>query len=190
MKQRLKPDETEARFNDLLDKYELFLRNTIARICPKNLGLQISDILQEARLQLWRVIESEIEIAHPVSYIYRVAVSVTLRAIQRAKRRREEQLRLADDEDDSPSALDSLAVAPSESPEALAERRELVGQIEEAMGSLQENRRLAVGLYLKGLTTEDIAELMQWSEPKARNLVYRGLKDLREQLRAKGIDYS
>jgi len=28
-----------------------------------------------------------------------------------------------------------------------------------------------------------------WSEPKARNLLYRGLSDLRAQLRAEGIEY-
>jgi hypothetical protein len=31
---------------------------------------------------------------------------------------------------------------------------------------------------------------MGWSEPKARNLVYRGLKDLRGELRSAGIEYS
>ncbi|HWC76166.1 MAG TPA: sigma factor-like helix-turn-helix DNA-binding protein, partial [Blastocatellia bacterium] len=76
-----------------------------------------------------------------------------------------------------------------ESPEALAEQRELIGKIEQAIESLPENRRLAVGLYLKGMTTEEIAEIVGWSEPKARNLAYRGLKDLRKALRALGIEY-
>lgn len=30
---------------------------------------------------------------------------------------------------------------------------------------------------------------MGWTEPKARNLIYRGLEDLRETLRAEGIEY-
>ena len=39
------------------------------------------------------------------------------------------------------------------------------------------------------MTTDEIADLMGWSEPKARNLVYRGLKDLRKALRDAGIEY-
>jgi DNA-directed RNA polymerase specialized sigma24 family protein len=64
-----------------------------------------------------------------------------------------------------------------------------VEKIERALARLAENRQLAVGLYLKGMTSEEIGELMGWSEPKARNLAYRGLKDLRHELRAEGIEY-
>jgi RNA polymerase sigma-70 factor (ECF subfamily) len=42
---------------------------------------------------------------------------------------------------------------------------------------------------LQGLNTAEIGELMGWSEAKARNLVYRGLDDVRSQLRAHGLDY-
>jgi RNA polymerase sigma-70 factor (ECF subfamily) len=189
MKRSFRSDDIEERFNGILEKYDRFLRNTIVRMCPKGLGLQFNDIQQEARLQLWRAIESEREISHPGSYIYRIAISVTLKAIQRAKARREEQLRLAEETDEPGGALDSLATDPNRSPEALAEQSELIAKIEQALARLPENRRLAVGLYLKGMSTEEISDLMGWSEPKARNLAYRGLKDLRDQLRAEGIEY-
>jgi DNA-directed RNA polymerase specialized sigma24 family protein len=39
------------------------------------------------------------------------------------------------------------------------------------------------------MTSDEIADLMGWSRPKARNLVYRGLKDLRGKLRRAGIEY-
>jgi RNA polymerase sigma-70 factor (ECF subfamily) len=109
--------------------------------------------------------------------------------VEKAKARREEQLRLAQDEDEPSAPLDSLATDAAQSPEALAERRQLLEKVERAMGRLPENRRLAVGLYLKGMTTQEVADLLGWSEPKARNLAYRGLSDLREQLRAEGIEY-
>ena len=54
---------------------------------------------------------------------------------------------------------------------------------------MPENRQRAVRLHLEGMTTTEIGSLMEWTEPKARNLVYRGLADLREALRAEGIDY-
>ncbi|MCI0489045.1 MAG: RNA polymerase sigma factor [Blastocatellia bacterium] len=188
MKERSPPSELEERFNAILDKYGDYLRNAIAQVCPKDLGIEIGDIEQEARLRLWRAIESEREILHPGSYIYKIAVSTTLNAIRRAKNRREEQLRFAED-DDSEGQIHPLTADPGLSPEALAERNELIGKVERALDRLPENRRLAVGLYLKGMTTAEIAEFLDWTEAKARNLAYRGLNDLREQLRAEGIEY-
>jgi len=189
MKRSYRSNDIEDRFNAILEKYDRFLSSTIVRMCPKGLGLQFNDIQQEARLQLWRAIESEREISHPGSYIYRIAISVTIKAIHRAKARREEQLSLAELDDEPCGELNSLATDPNKSPEALAEGRELMTKIELALSRLPENRRLAVGLYLKGMTTEEISELLGWTEAKARNLAYRGLKDLRGQLRAEGIEY-
>jgi RNA polymerase sigma-70 factor, ECF subfamily len=185
--------EIEAEFNAILEKYGAFLRQTIARVCPKDLGIQFDDIEQEARLRLWRAIEAEREINFHGSYIYRIVVSVTINAIRRAKARREEQLRLAEDDEDENAGEAQpiiLAAGAENSPEAKAEREELLRKVEEAMARLPESRRLAVGLHLKGMTTDEIADLMGWSEPKARNLVYRGLKDLRGELRSAGVEYS
>jgi len=184
--------DIEAEFNAILEKYGAYLRQTIARICPKDLGIQFEDIEQEARLRLWRAIEAEREINYHGSYIYKIVVSVTITAIQRAKARREEQLRLGEDDENEDAAdvrITTLTAGAENSPEAQAEREELLRKVEEAMARLPENRRLAVGLHLKGLTTDEIADLMGWSEPKARNLVYRGLKDLRKALRDAGIEY-
>lgn len=193
MREKSQLPEIEAGFNAILEKYGAFLRQTIARICPKDLGIQFDDIEQEARLRLWRAIEAEREINFHGSYIYKIVVSVTINAIHRAKARREEQLRLAEDDEDG-DALEAqtitLMTSAENSPEAQAEREELLQKVEEAMARLPENRRLAVGLHLKGMTTDEIADLMGWSEPKARNLVYRGLKDLRSELRAAEIEYS
>jgi RNA polymerase sigma-70 factor (ECF subfamily) len=193
MQERSKLPEIEAQFNAILEKYGAFLRKTIARICPKDLGIQFDDIEQEARLRLWRAIEAEREIHFHGSYIYKIVVSVTINAIHRAKARREEQLRLAGDDEDEDAAETptiTLTASAKNSPEVQAEREELLRKVEEAMARLPENRRLAVGLHLKGMTTDEIADLMGWSEPKARNLVYRGLKDLRGELRDMGVEYS
>lgn len=189
METKSSPVETEERYKTILDDYGDFLRNAIARVCPKDLGLQIGDIEQEARLRLWHVIESEREILHLGSYIYKIAVSTTLNAIRRAKNRREEQLRPVED-DESEGRINPPLTDPSQSPEALAERSELIAKVERALARLPENRRLAVGLYLKGMTTSEIADVLDWTEAKARNLAYRGLNDLRELLRAEGIDYN
>lgn len=42
-------------------------------------------------------------------------------------------------------------------------------------------------MYLAGYGREEIADLMGWTEAKTRNLLYRGLGDLRERLTQMGI---
>ena len=82
-----------------------------------------------------------------------------------------------------------LMTDPARAPDRVAERRQLVKMVKEAMARLPDRRRTAVGLHLEGLTTQEIAELLGWSEPKARNLVYRGLKDVRRCLKEAGIEH-
>jgi len=189
MKENLTNLEAESRLNDILDEYGAFLRRTIAHLCPKDLGIHFSDIEQEARLRLWRALKSEREIRDPASYLYRIAMTATLDAVRRIKAKREEQLRLVEDEDDDEGATLALPSDPNRSPDLEAERRQLAGKVRTALAGLPDNRRRAVGLYLEGMTSQEIATLLGWSEPKARNLLYRGLSDLRAQLRAEGIDY-
>lgn len=181
--------DIEARFNAVIKEYGRFLRQTIIRFCPKDLGLQFSDIEQDARLRLWRALQSEREIQNLTSYLYRIAVTSTLDAIRRVKSKREDQLLLADEEDEDAGKPDRLVAGPEHAPDLQAERRLLLRKIEAAMATLPENRRRAVGLHLQGMTKQEIGELLGWTESKARNLVYRGLQDLREQLRAEGVDY-
>jgi RNA polymerase sigma factor (sigma-70 family) len=110
-----------------------------------------------------------------------------LDAVRRVKNKREEQPPWENDDDDAQGNPDP--VTPQPSPELQAQRRELVSKVRAALAALPDNRRHAVGLYLEGMTNQEIADLMGWSEPKARNLVYRGLEDVRKSLRAEGIEY-
>jgi len=189
MKEKLTNVEAESRLNAILDEYGAFLRRTIAHVCPKDLGIHFSDIEQEARLRLWRALQSEREIRNPASYLYRIAMTATLDAVRRIKAKREEQLRLVEDEYEDEGAPLALSSDPNRSPEVEAGRKQLAGKVRTALARLSDNRRRAVGLYLEGMASQEIATLLGWSEPKARNLLYRGLSDLRAQLRAEGIEY-
>jgi RNA polymerase sigma-70 factor, ECF subfamily len=181
--------DVEARFNAVIKEYGRFLRQTIIRFCPKDLGLQFNDIEQEARLRLWRALQSEREIQNLTSYLYRIAVTSTLDAIRRVKSKREDQLLLADEEEEEAGEPQRLVAGPEHAPDLQAERRLLMHKVEAALATMPENRRRAVGLHLQGMTKQEIGDLLGWSESKARNLVYRGLQELREQLRAEGVDY-
>jgi RNA polymerase sigma-70 factor (ECF subfamily) len=64
-----------------------------------------------------------------------------------------------------------------------------VDQVERAIETIQPSRRPVVRMHLLGHSREEIAKLLGWSEAKTRNLLYRGLADLRERLMAEGIQW-
>jgi RNA polymerase sigma-70 factor (ECF subfamily) len=177
----------EDRFEAIVQEYGKLLRSVIARTCPHDMGLQISDIEQDACLRLWRAVRSERILTSPASYIYRVAVTATLDAVRRVISRREEQLRAESEVEPETEGLPPGDL--EQSPDRVAERKQLAVIIESAVARLAKNRRLAVELYLQGLGSQEMADLMGWSEAKARNLIYRGVSDLRKALRAQGIEY-
>ena len=186
MKETFSAFELEARFNSVIEEYGSFLRNSIVRLCPKDLGLQFSDIEQEARLKIWRALQGEREIKDLASYLYRIAATTTIDAVRRVKARREEQFTAHEEE--GAGEVDRIESDPEASPERIARRRELARKLDDALMRVAEDRRRAVALYLEGMTSQEIASLMAWSEPRARNLTYRGLHDLREILKGEGID--
>jgi RNA polymerase sigma factor (sigma-70 family) len=176
----------DSRFEALVNSYQKFLRDTVLRLCPRDLGLQVEDIEQEVRIRLWRAIRSETDIRHGASYIHRVVLTATIDAIRRVRARREDQFDPLTD-DTSTDVLGRPA-APA-SPERIAERRQMFDRVAGALARIAPDRRRAAGLHLQGLTLEEIAALLNWTESRTRNLIYRGLNDLRTLLRADGIDY-
>jgi DNA-directed RNA polymerase specialized sigma24 family protein len=58
-----------------------------------------------------------------------------------------------------------------------------------AADSLLESRRAVVKLFLMDMTIDEISVTLKWSRDKTRNLLYRGLADLREMLKEGGVEY-
>lgn len=177
---------TDTRIESLLNEYGTLLHRAIVRCCPARLGLDLDDLEQEARIRVWQALKREEGINHPASYLYRVAASATIDAIRRAAVRREAPIELAELRPAEPAAWVSQDWPPS--PERAAGRAWATERIRAGLSRLAVNRRRAVGLHLQGFTSQEIAAIAGWSEPKARNLTSRGMRDLREQLQAMGID--
>jgi RNA polymerase sigma factor (sigma-70 family) len=174
-------------FDKVMEEYGRLLRAAIARLCPAHMAAECDDIRQDATIRLWRALSSGREIPSLASYVYRIAATATIDAIRRVKARREEVLAdegSAEHDSDAPP----LGQAP-DNPERRAALVELVEKVQRARTELLPDRGRAVGLHLQGLTTQEIGDLLGWSEAKARNLVYRGLHDLRARLRAEGVEY-
>jgi RNA polymerase sigma-70 factor (ECF subfamily) len=176
------PQNIERRLTGLLDQYGRALRDAVARVCRGPLGLQHDEIEQEARIRLWRVLSRETSIVDVRAYLHRIVATAAIDAMRQVRSRREIPIDPPATEPDAPASWREPE-ARGGSPEAIASGRETVREVQRALASLPANRRRAVSLHLQGFTSEEIAQLMQWSEPKTRNLVYRGLADLREQLR-------
>lgn len=168
---RLPSDE---RLRSLLEEYGELLRRVIRRLAPQGLDHDLDDIEQEAKVRLWRALQKRTAIDKPASYIYRVAANATLDALSRYNGRREQPLE---------TAAAERWKGETASPERAAMGKQMIGSVGQAMARLQPDRRRAVGLHLQGFTIAEIAEFYGWSEPKARNLAYRGLWDLRRQLK-------
>jgi RNA polymerase sigma-70 factor (ECF subfamily) len=181
--------EVEERFNAVVDEFGVFLRRAIVRLCPHDLGLQFDDIEQEARMRLWRALQAEREVTNYASYLYRIAATATIDAMRRVQARHEEQLHVLMEQGVDDVEVMIAPAPPRDSPERQAESREAIRKVSSAVAQLPPDQRRAVGMYLEGMTSQDVANLMGWTEPKSRNLIYRGLKELRKSLRAEGIEY-
>ncbi len=152
----------------------------IYKFNPARFGLDPEDICQEIKIKLWRVLGYEKEIVNFPSYLKKVVNSSVIDMLRKCKRQenvllQEKQTRISE------MKVDYLA--------ELAARENLRDKLAEAVDSLIESRRQAVKLFLLDMTIDEIAAFYGWSKDKTRNLLYRGLTDLKRFLRQKDIDY-
>jgi RNA polymerase sigma-70 factor (ECF subfamily) len=148
----------------------------------------VDEVMQEVRIRLWHASQGSEKIAQvPASYVYRTAVSAALDILRRRRARGAERTVPLDDREDGG---ETPGVTPAVSgPDAAVEASELAAQVTQAIETIPASRRPVVRMYLAGYPREEIASLMGWSEAKTRNLLYRGLADLRERLTERGITW-
>jgi RNA polymerase sigma-70 factor (ECF subfamily) len=140
----------------------------------------VDEVFQDVRVRLWKSRRtSESILSTPGSYLYRTAVSAALTLIER---RRMTPGRAVDLHHE---VAEDMAIT-GDAGQRVA-RAELRAQLELALASLVPTRRPVVRMYLAGYNHEEIAAVMGWTEAKARNLLYRGLEDLRTRLTLAGV---
>ena len=158
---------TEQEFNQLINRFSNFIYAQIQKAYPQSLGLDRDDLFQEVGIVLWKLLKSEKKIKHQSSYIMRIVNSVVIDHIRSARR----QQRTMDIEKQNVDPLYQRD-----------EREENQALIREALTKLIEPRCKAVRLHLLNLEIAEIALVCHWTEAKTRNLIYRGLKDLKDIL--------
>jgi RNA polymerase sigma-70 factor (ECF subfamily) len=173
------PDSLSPVLETILGRFSRLVRQVAARHGVRQ--PELDELFQDVRIRLWSALRSDERIKGvSSSYVYQTARAACLDRLRQARSRREVAVHLEDR-----STERSLSTAPAA--EAALEREELAGQLARAVGALSESRRPVVRMYLAGYDREEIAEVLGWSEARTRNLLYRGLHDLRTSLAAQGI---
>jgi RNA polymerase sigma-70 factor, ECF subfamily len=172
-------DDASKALEHLVNRFDAFIRRSARRHGLS--GGDIDEVVQDLRLRMWKSLGTADLIRRAkASYVYRAAISASLDIIRRRRARRFEGSSLDD------VATDSVADSRQRS-DAGAERNDLAASVHRALGMLVESRRAVVRMHLAGYDRLEIAELLGWSEAKTRNLLYRGLGDLRAILSSWGI---
>ena len=157
-----------------LTRYAAMLRGVARRFRLSEADLD--EMLQEVRIRLWRAQQSEQIASVGASYMYRTAVTAALTLIRRWRARPAETQATPDAAERGDASLERDLAA-----------SELAEEVARALTTLPASRQPVVRMYLAGYTREEIADLLGWSEAKTRNLLYRGLADLRARLTERGI---
>ena len=141
----------------------------------------VDEVFQDVRIRLWRSLESGEKIAAvPTSYVYKTATCAALDLIRKRRAHREEPL-------DAHSRRDLVEPARRPGPEGELVCLETMEAVSRALEGLIESRRVVVRMHLAGYRMEEIATLLGWTRHKTRNLLYRGLHDLRHTLEERGL---
>ena len=172
------PDPDDV-IRDLLEKYGALIRRVVARVGGRAIQDSRDDVAQAVVMSLWQQVSREQTITHPSSYIYRAAIRETVRAVKQELERM--RTHAAIDAEDGP-ALPSRAP----NPETAAASTELGARIDRAIGGLLDERGKAVRAHLAGYSVEEIMQAYDWPYQKARNLIARGMGDLRDELKKAG----
>jgi RNA polymerase sigma factor (sigma-70 family) len=170
--------DPRARFESLVRQYGRLIAGVVRRVAGRAGDLVREDVEQKVLVSLWRQIENEQTIDHPSSYIYRIAVRETVRMMRQETSRGQEPL-----EEEGPSTLPDRREDPYDSAARAEQRR----QIEASLGELAADRQRAVRAHLSGFDVQEIMRMYGWPYQRARNLIARGMFDLREALRQRGI---
>lgn len=166
----------ESELEDLVRRFSKLVRAVAARVGGPE-GRQIADdVEQHVFLNLWKQLQREQSIDNPSSYIYRCAVRETVRLL-RAEKPTEPLDEAAE-----------LTDAPAATPANRLDSAERAAGIADALKALPIDRRRAAQAYLAGFSVQETMAMYGWTYQRARNLSTRGMAELRDELRKRGIN--
>ncbi len=166
-------------FESILNKFSRFVKINIQKLNVQKNGIDPEDISQEVKIKIWKILEDEKKIKNFASYIRKVINSSVIDKLRKIKREKgiyihEKYKWISEQKSNYQNRI------------LLNDNTKKI--IDGAIESLIKSRRKAVKLFLLNMTIEEIAIYLNWSKDKTRNLLYRGLSDLKKALKEKGFE--
>lgn len=170
----------EKSFENLIERFSGYIRSQIQRFEPQRSGIDPDDLAQEIKIKLWKILKDEKKILNYSSYIKKIVDSTVIDHLRRS-RRQEGVLNI--------EKLKFISEQKSNYFMSIPDEKKHAQTIAHAIDSLMKSRQKVVRLFLLNMTLDEIAIFLNWSKDKTRNLLYRGLSDLKKALKDAGIDY-
>ncbi len=177
--EKLKQGE-ESAFKQLVTNYQQMVVNTCFGMVHNLEDAQ--DIAQDVFIEVYRSVNKFRADSKISTWLYRIAVNRSLNLIRDNKKHK--WLQSFDDAVKSKnSEIPRLKTTDSESPEFGLENRQRANLLHEAIGSLQENQKIAFTLNkYEELSYHEISEVMDLSVPSVESLIHRAKKNLQKKL--------
>ena len=177
---RVKRGDREA-FAGLVQRYQ----QPILSLAYRTLGdlAEAEDLTQQAFLQAWRSAHRYRDSARFSTWLYTIARNLCLNELRRRSRHPAQSLEAATAESEDRVPLQVEDRAPT-GPTDVALQRELEEKIQEGLGALPPNQRMAVLLCREeDLSYEDIARILGCSVSATKSLIHRGRETLKHRLK-------
>ena len=162
-------DPAHGAFVALVDEHGAAVLATLRRLCGN--AHEADDLFQETAVRVWRNFDKRPWLRSPRAWLITIAYRVFLDS--RRRRRRE-----------SPESILEVADHRHISAEELAQRTELLSQVERCLGELPHDLQQVMALhYQGGLSIRQTAAAMETSIATTKNRLHAALKQLRGVLR-------
>jgi RNA polymerase sigma factor (sigma-70 family) len=173
--------EKEKELEELINRFACYIKACIQRYHPNKFGVELDDVFQDVKIKIWKILRNEKKIVNYSSYIKKIVETSVIDQFRKFKREEgiylEEKNRKISEQDEQYAS------------DLIFEEIDMKDIVGKAVEELIETRRKVVKLYLLSMSIEEIAIYFHWSKDKTRNLLYRGLSDLKRILKEKNIDY-
>lgn len=162
----------DSAFNELVKQYQ----KSVYQIARRLLGSHedAEDVAQEAFIKAYRGLKTFREDASFFTWIYRIAVNLSLNAIRKRKLRRMFSLEAV-----------GLSIASRSAPDESLERDETLQAVEDAIERLPEKQQLVFTLrYHQQLSHAEIARILKRDEGTIKANYHQALKKLRRAVKS------
>jgi RNA polymerase sigma factor (sigma-70 family) len=168
-----------------ITEFSKLIKSIIVKLSPGIDPTDLDDIEQEIMIKIWKeLIKSEKRINNLGSYIWKVSYTTACKMLKDLSKPKIIPL---NDTHSNQHLYKRKPADPMGQPDYQLEQKELHEILFRSVESLKKSRREVVKLYFLGMNRNEIADFFGWSKDKVRNLLYRGLDDLKKILVMKGI---